>query len=214
MLVKEVSKMSGNRKQKPRKRTWAFYTIIVSLIILVLPVAYLGVTGIRSLLERGTPLVGDRYQNDLDPAIKDKDLETLKTALAEYEQVNISLKTSTLRIYVLNDSITESNMNDFLTGVYEKVLGVFDKETYFTTRGVQKQYDLEIHAFNDSEEAYAYGLLVKNANMEEPLFDLLSEPRSQEIVDYFYEVDVETQSPEAEAEGEVSEENVDEAEGE
>ena len=206
--------MSRNRKQKPRKRTWAFYTIIVSLIILILPVAYLGITGIRSLLERGTPLVGDRYQNDLDPAITDKDLETLKSALAEYEQVNVSLKTSTLRVYILSDTVTEATVNDLLSNVYEKVLSVFDKETYFTTRGVQKQYDLEIHAFNDSEDAYAYGLLVKNANMEDPLYDLLSEPRSKEMVDYFYEVDVETQEPEAEVEGEVSEENDTEAEGE
>lgn len=206
--------MSRNRKQKPRKRTWAFYTIIISMIILILPIAYLGVTGIRSLMERGTPLIGDRYQNDLDPVITEDDLETLKTALGELEQVNISLKTSTLRIYVLSDSITEDNVNDRLSEVYEKVLGVLDKETYFTTRGVQKQYDLEIHAFNDSEEAYAYGLLVKNGNMDEPIYDLLSEPRSQEMVDYFYEVDIQTQQETEPVEGEVSDESATDAEGE
>lgn len=189
---------SKKKNNKPKKRTWAFYTIIISLIILAIPVVYLGYTGIASLMSRGEPIVGNRYNNDLDPAITNTDLDNVEKALSDFEDVKVSLKTSTLRVYLLNSSMTKDNLESTVNDAYERITAILSAESYFTAQGVKKQYDLEIHAFNNLEDdAYVYGVYLKNSNMVSPLLDVMSAPKSQDTVDYFYENDAVTQ-PETE----------------
>lgn len=177
--------MKRNRKQK---RSWKSYAIIISLVILAIPTAFLAVTGIKSMIGRGEPQVGSRFKNDLDPKISDKQLEILKETLSDLGEINVSLKTATLRIYVKDESISKENLEEKLKIVYDNTVEILDEEKYFTAKGVQKQYDLEIHGFNDKEdEAYVYGILNKNSKMTNPVYQLFTEPRSEEIVEYFYD---------------------------
>lgn len=185
--------MSRNRKKqtKTKKKTWAFYAILISLIIFAIPLVYLGYTGIVSLMNRGEPIIGTRFNNDLDPVISDDDLKLLETTVVDFEKVAINLNTATLRIYITDSNLTESNLESTLKGVYDQVISVLDVESYFTARGVQKQYDLEIYGDNGlSDDAFVYGLVSKGSNAEVVTYQLLSKPLSSEMVDYFEQNDI------------------------
>ena len=191
-------KTNKTKTKKNRKHSLSFYAIIISLLILAIPATFLAVSGISSLRGRGKPVVGNRFNNDHDPAIKEEDIKTLISQIEGLEYVskaNANLASATLRIYVLDESLTTDSLESKQKEIYELVNGVLDIESYFTKTGAKKQYDLEIHLFNldavneTNEESYVYGLYVKNSNMTEPYTQTLSEPLSQEMVDYFYETE-------------------------
>lgn len=188
--------MSKNLKKK--KSSLASKVIIISLIILAIPTSFVAYTGIKSLMGRGTPVVGNRFSNDQDPKISNKDVQALEEELSASiagPQFKVELASATLRIYALDASITTDTMEGLQKSIYDVVTTRFSEETYFTKSGTQKQYDLEIHTFNEakpsdeSKENFQYGIYVKNSSVEKPYSQVLSQPLSQSTVDYFYELE-------------------------
>lgn len=184
--------MARNRNNKKQKKTLSFYMIIISLIILLIPISLLAVSGIRSLSERGNPVVGDRFKNDHDPKITDADIENLTNQIKQItgiEDARLRLTSSTLRVYVYEPNISTDNLGTMQKEIYNEVDSVLKIEDYFTSNRSQKQYDLEIHIFNQTspDEDYFYALYTKNANMSEATSQVLTTPMSQEMVDFFIE---------------------------
>lgn len=178
------------------KRSISFYLIVLSLIVIAIPVSFLGVTGITSLKGRGTPVIGNRFSNDQDPKISDKQLDDviakIKT-LENVDDVHVNLATGTLRVYVLDKELSKDKLSSTGESIYNMVDSVLSVEDYFTKSGSKKQYDLEIHTFNlekvneENENDYVYGIYVKNANMEKPYSQTLTTPLSEEMVQFFIE---------------------------
>lgn len=185
-----------NPKKEQRRKLIANVAIVISLVILMIPVAFLGVTGIQSMMGRGKPIFGRRFANDHKPEIKDKQLDEIQNlikGIEGIEDVEVNLQSATLRIYALDESLSEDSLRDKQEIIYELVGSVLNVEDYFTSHDGQKQYDLEIHLYNiddvteDNMSDYVYGIYVKNANMQKPYSQILTTPQSQEMVDFFIE---------------------------
>lgn len=194
--------------RNPKKRSKAFYAIVISLLILAIPTSFILYTGITSLMGRGKPIVGKRFANDQDPKITEASLNTVVTSLKSLEgvsNVDYNLQTGTLRIYILNEDANKDSLGKKLKEAFDVVVSELSVETYFTQSGVKKQYDLEIHGFNqlkptdETIESYVYGIYVKNASMTEPYYQTLTTPLSQEMVDFFIEEEEYNSRPKEEA---------------
>lgn len=183
-------------KRTPKYRKWPKYLIIISLLIFLVPLSVLGYSGYKAVTGKGKPIVGSRFNNDLDPMIEDSQIDEVVSLLQNTDgflDVKASLKTAVLRIYILNDATSEELIIKYLNSAYKNITSILDDSLYFTSRGIQKQYDLEIHAYNienvtdENKADYHYGILTKNGNMEKANVQIVSSPMSQEMVDFFYE---------------------------
>jgi hypothetical protein len=107
------------------------------------------------------------------------------------KDVKIELKSATLRVYIEIDTNRDANITANLQNAYDIVTKELKVEDYFSIKGLQKNYDLEIHGYNqvpsEDNKGYIYGVLVKGSNMLEPSTQILTKPQSQDVVDYFYE---------------------------
>lgn len=200
-----------SRNPKKKKKNITVIAIIVSLIILAIPTTFILVTGVKSLMARGNPVIGNRFSNDQNPKIKDKDIKAVESAVKELpgvESLNVNLAAATLRVYVLDSSLTADNLSEKESAIYDGVTSILSVEDYFTQDGIKKQYDLEIHIFNQatvteaSKPSYVYGVYLKNAGMEKPKSQILSTPISQDMVDFFIEEEAYNNQPPVEAEDE------------
>lgn len=210
--------------KKSHKRDWSFYAIIICLIVIAIPASVLGYLSISAAMGKGEPIFGNRFNNDRDPQISEEHITSIHEKVSKLEGVleaKVELKAATVRLYLLVDeSSKEEAVTKLLSDAYATVIDVLDVEIYFSTLGIQKQYDLEIHGFNmstvneDTVGTYVYGLLNKNANMLEPKTQMLTTPQSQEIVDYFYKVEKERDEALNTPESEITESTEGDEEGE
>lgn len=162
--------------------------IIVGLIIIAIPFVILGGILISASLSTGKPINGDRFKNDLDPAITStniKDIETKISSNSKVEEVNVELKTATLRVYVdTTDSLTSEDIEQLSKDVYQDVITVLDVQKYFTQTSDKQMYDLEVHVYNqnkDYDNNFVYAITNKNSAMSEAQTQLVSEARDPEL---------------------------------
>ncbi|AMC92648.1 hypothetical protein AOC36_01145 [Erysipelothrix larvae] len=198
MSKKVNTKSTTKKKSKGKKKDWSYYVLIVSAVIIAIPVLFLGYVALTATRGSGAPVSGNRFENDLNPAIQQSEINTIVsniTALDGVDAAFAELKTATLRIYVLAPDASEETLKTTATNAYAKVTETLDPEVYFTIQDTKKQYDLEIHVYNqkevteESKPDYIYVLYWKSSNMEEPSAQVLTTPLSQEIVDYFRQID-------------------------
>ncbi len=177
-----------NRTVK-RKTNKANIVLIVGLIIIAIPLLIVGWVIISATLDTGTPILGDRYENDLDPAITKSDITNIENSvkgLSGVEKVNVELATATLRVYVdVEDGYTADMATSKASEAFNSVLGVLDLGTYFSQTETKKMYDLEIHVFNldknrDSDD-FVYVIMTKTSGMETASTQLVSEPIDPEL---------------------------------
>ena len=181
-------------KRNRAKRGWQFYTITAALIVALFFGVFIGFQAIRAQLGKGAPVVGNRFDNDLDPKIKQESLDKILTdikAVNGVKDAKINLATATVRVYAEMDVNREKALQANLENLYDLVIEELDVKEYFTIKGMQKQYDLEIHGYNqlpteENKDSYLYAVLVKNSNMDEPEVQVLTKPKSQDVVDFFY----------------------------
>lgn len=199
-----MAKNPVNKKQNKKKHSISFYLIIISLIILAIPMTFLGVTGINSLMNRGKPVIGNRFSNDQNPKIEASDLESLKGSLSTIEgveDVKLNLAAGTLRIYLLNPNLNSDALKQTQQDAYDIIDETLEIDTYFKTEGIKKQYDLEIHVYNqekvteETEADYLYAIYVKNGNMEKPYSQILTKAQSDEMVKFFEEEEAYNSQP-------------------
>ena len=181
-------------KNNQRKLRWQYFIIIPAIIIALSAGLFLGYQAVNASLGKGQPVVGSRFNNDLDPAISQDSItkitEDLK-AMNGVKDAKIVLKSATLRVYIEIDTNRDANITANLQNAYDIVTKELKVEDYFSIKGLQKNYDLEIHGYNqvpsEDNKGYIYGVLVKGSNMLEPSTQILTKPQSQDVVDYFYE---------------------------
>ena len=113
--------------------------------MICIPFVILGSILISASKATGTPVLGNRYENDLNPAITQEQLAAIESKVVsdnQVESVDVKLVTATLRIYVdMQDSLNEEEASALANSVYEAVTSTLDVNTYFTKTGTKKMYD-------------------------------------------------------------------------
>ena len=189
--------------QKPKKQRnsrlkrvhWPLVVLIFGIILLLIPTTLVGKLLYDAFISTGQPIFGSRFDVDLNPAITTEQLDEITGVLSNHSSVDkasVNLKSATLRITVdVNDDQTPEEIQELVEGFYDQILTILDKGLYFTVVGSSKQYDLELHVFNNlnlkDEENYVYVMLNLNSTMEEPLIQLVSDPKNPEYVQELYE---------------------------
>ncbi len=171
------------KKSHRSRRTVAVFWI--SLILVLTPIVILGWILFSSAMDTGTPIFGNRYKGDLDPAITSENLETIDTNVSSIEGVESefhNLASATLRVYVkISDESTNDNAIAMAQQVYTVVSETLDPSVYFTQADGKKMYDLEIHVYNLNEESdrtqdsYVYVIGTKTSSMSNISYQTVSE---------------------------------------
>lgn len=207
VMKKKPVKQISNNNQDPKKtkkkvnrtKDWSFWAIIISLLIILVPAGYMGVTLYRAYAETGRPVIGHRFDNDLVPTIQSDDIQTLETSLDSMEGIEsakVYLTTATIRIYVALPDAVEKNVFNAKASEVEAILqGQFSVEEYFTATDSQLQYDYEIYVHNSLNEEPVLFLLNKTSRMEGAHGQFLSDAVSQEAVDEMWRIQEELDNP-------------------
>ncbi|MDP3304913.1 MAG: hypothetical protein Q8S15_02435 [Erysipelotrichaceae bacterium] len=183
------------KKKTLSKIHWPTVILILSLVLLSVPTVVIGKVLYDAFAATGTPLFGNRYDMDLDPAITEEQLTELKIKISSeelVEGVTATLISASLRISVdVKDDITLEQLTPLATTLYSHVVTVLPVETYFKLNETSKMYDLELHIYNSLElkedESYKYLIFLLNSIMEEPLIQLVSDPKNPEYVKELYD---------------------------
>ena len=139
-------------------------------------------------MQTGTPREGSRFDGDLDPAITDANIESLKTkldALSSVENLEVVLSQGQLRIFIDTvDTLSEEQVDSLLTSAYNAVNSELPISTYFTATESKKMYDLQINIYTSptaseigDDAGRQYKLLHKNSAEETYGIDDLAHPK-------------------------------------
>ena len=168
-MAETEKSVKKNRKKKNSVKGWGPF--ILALVLFILPFAVLGWILLGAAMDTGSPILGDRYANDLDPAITKAQLDTIKDAVKQMsgvESADVELATGTLRVYAdISDDATV--------------------DTAFSQHDNEKMYDLEIHVYNyaDSKDrdsdSFVYVIDTKTSSMDAPAKQTMSEPLNAEL---------------------------------
>ena len=178
------------KDKKPRKKlSRSAIVLITGIVIIAIPCIILAGILISSAINTGTPVFGDRYLGDLDPAISEDDMTAIQEEVMAFEgveAVEVNLPSGQLRVNVdVNDEMSSEDIEALVDTVYETVIARLPIDTYFTSSDTRKMYDLSINVYNftSTDEGLIYYELTKNAMMDEPTTQLVSEPIDPELVD-------------------------------
>ncbi|MGM9940378.1 MAG: hypothetical protein ACI32N_00095 [Bulleidia sp.] len=189
--------MAENKTNRKKKiNTSSHLTAVVfwiCLILIVLPVGVLGWILISSSMDTGTPIFGNRFEGDLDPAITENDMNQVGDAVKGIESVDdsfVTMTSATLRVYAdVADDASEETCNSVADQIYAKVAEILDPSVYFTRNGDMKMYDMEIHVYTLPErteaegENFVYVIDTKTSNMAEPAKQTVSKAKDQAVAD-------------------------------
>lgn len=190
--MSEIKKDTDLNKtvKKKRKLSKPAIFLIVGIIIIVVPCLIFGGILLSSAMNTGTPIFGDRYEGDLDPAITSEDMSKIKgeiEALEGVESVDVVLPSGQLRVNInTDDSLSKDEIKELINSAYEIVKTDLPLETYFTSSDTKKMYDLAINAYNfinAEDDGMIYYELTKNAMSENEIIQLVSEPLNPELVE-------------------------------
>ena len=178
--VKKKRKRSSLRKKEIRTRI----IFVILLLMILIPAGIFGWMLLSAWLDTGSPILGDRYKDDLDPAITKANLDDIERdtkALSGVDKAEVHLATATLRVYAdVNDYATVDSAKNTADSIYRNVTSILDPYTYFSQSGNKKMYDLEIHVFNNTDLAgtaeYIYVIETKTSSMTDPIVQVVSEP--------------------------------------
>lgn len=189
-----TQKKTPVKKRKISKIHWPTVVLILSLVLIAIPTVAIGKVLYDAFAATGTPLFGNRYDLDLNPKITSEQLSELESKISEevlVDDVNITLISASLRVNVdVSDEITLEELTTLATALYSHVAAILPVETYFKMNETSKMYDLELHIFNNLElkddDSYKYLIFLLNSVMEEPLIQLVSDPKNPEFVEELY----------------------------
>ncbi len=189
MAEKKKTGAARKRQTKVKNSTLTGVVFWVCLILILAPIVTMGWILISSLMDTGTPVLGNRYEGDLDPAITEAQMDEVTAALEKlngFDSVKVTMPTATLRVYAdISDTAGEKEASSKADEIYRTVTGILDAKTYFTQHDGKKMYDLEIHVYNHMEEDnpdnFVYLIKTKTSNMTDPASQLVSEPLDAEL---------------------------------
>ena len=187
-----MSEVKTENKLGNKKLSKSALVLIIGLIIIAIPVlVFVGILGV-SAMQTGTPREGSRFNGDLDPAITNSEVNTLKSdieALGTFDSVEVILSEGQLRIYVdTQDSMSESQIDSLITNIYNKVNSNLPISTYFTSTDSKRMYDLVINVYTTAEaseigatSSRVYKVLHKNAAEETYAIEDLAHPKDPDL---------------------------------
>lgn len=195
--VKKTQSSGNNNKKKPKKkkpkrkvnrvRDWSFIAIVVSLLIILIPTAYMGVTLYRAYSDTSRPIIGSRFDNDLSPKVEEEQVTEIQTKLEALDgvgNVTVELTTATFRIYLeLPAESAKETFSGKASEAQSILYEVLNEEEYFTADESKLQYDYEIYAHDALGDETIVYLLNKSSRMESANSQFLSDPVSQDMVD-------------------------------
>lgn len=176
------------QKQNKRKMSKSATMLVIGLLVIFIPCAiYAGIL-ISAALQTGSPILGERFDGDLDPAITKNDISSIETKLSSIdgvEEVKVVLLSGQMRVNVnVDDALTNEQIEVIIDEAYEGVTSVLSIDKYFTSNGGKRMYDLAINVYNlvdPEDDSMVYYILTKNAMMEEKTIQLVSEPLNPDL---------------------------------
>lgn len=186
-MKKNKEKINVNKvKQEPN------WLLRITLAVIIIPLLVIAVMLLTSIDKSGTPVVGNRFDNQLEPEIKDSQLDEIKETLtySNVDNVEVNLKSATLRILIdANDGVDRAQIEALANDAYSKVTNILPISKYFTNKKENdktiKMYDLEIHVYNlipeEGNQGQIYVKKYKNAPSETEGMDWLSECMNKEV---------------------------------
>ena len=200
--IKEIKEIDSAKKKGRKKKqeklgfNWVFF---VCMVIIAIPCGVFLWILLSAMQDTGTPIVGNRFLNDLNPAIQTAQVEQIEQkidGLAGVEKCEVNLIVATLRVTVdVEDTLTAEEVKTLALDVFGIVDTVVPMETYFTFANDQKQYDLEMNIFNNLsyEDEFIMYNVVKNSYMDSYILQDVSTPidaqLAQDLRDYVTERD-------------------------
>ena len=184
-----MTKKVKSKKSTLDKKSKILYSAAV--IVILIPLLLLGYIYLSTKENVGVPTVGSRFDDELDPAITDGQLEEVKQTLTfdQAQLVEVNLKSATLRVTIdLADDASNDQVTSVMDDAYNKVTKILPVETYFTNKEGLKMYDLEISVYNfipenDNTKGWVYKTKLKNAANDQPHVDVLSSPKNKDVAD-------------------------------
>ena len=184
MENKKVVKISNKRK----KLSKGGIVLLVGVIVILIPCLVFGGILLSAALKTGTPVVGSRFDNDLDPSITSSDTKTIESnikALSGVEDCTIELQSAQYRVNVdADDSLTDKEIESLIVDVYNEVNKTLSISTYFTSTDSKKMYDLAINVYNfvdSDDDNMIYYLLTKNSTMDTYSVQCVSSPLDEDL---------------------------------
>ena len=177
---------AGPSKFKPKKRRSSRTALVfwICLILVLAPAVILGWILFSSSMNTHKPVLGNRYEGDLNPAIKSDQISQIKTkteGIEGVQSVDIEMATATLRVYAdITDDATSDTATATADSIYKAVSEVLNPTVYFTKTDSEKMYDLEIHVYTKPErtdtegENFVYVIETKTSSMDAPAAQVVS----------------------------------------
>lgn len=170
-------------KQKPN------WVLRITILVIAIPTLMIAFVLLTSIEKKGEPVVGDRFENHLDPAIKDSSLKELKNTLVfdNVDAVEVNLISATLRIDIdASDALDAAGIEAIANAAYDKVNQILPIGTYFKNHDGVKMYDLEINVYNlipqeGTQTAQIWCIKHKNVSEAEPGTDWPSNPKNEDV---------------------------------
>lgn len=175
-------------KKEKKKLSKGGIVLIVGLIIIAIPVIVFLTIILSAALKTGKPIVGNRFDGDLNPAITSSQTAQLEKSIEGISGVDdctIVLTSAQYRINVdTSDSLSSEQIEKLTVDIYNAVNSQLPVGTYFTASGSEKMYDLSINVYNfvdANNENMVYYILTKNSKMETYSLQCVSEPVDEEL---------------------------------
>ncbi|MCF0111749.1 MAG: hypothetical protein HUJ58_07600 [Erysipelotrichaceae bacterium] len=191
--------MAKKRKEERLGINWLFW---FALIIVAIPCGLFAYILYTASQNTGTPIVGDRFLGDLDPAITEEALTELRSdirSIEGVEEISVNCIVATLRVNVdVDDTKTREEVSKITEAIYTAIDAKLPVDVYFTATDAKKMYDMELNVYNnlnlESPDFIMYNL-VKNSPMKTYILSDVSTPinaeLAQELRDYVIERDKE-----------------------
>ncbi len=171
--------------KKKKKMSKGGIVLLVGAIIILIPCLIFGGILLSAALETGKPVVGNRFNNDLNPSISSSITSSLKTsikALSGVEDCDIVLTSAQYRVNVDTvDSLSDSEIQNLVVEVYNVVNQQLPISTYFTATDSEKMYDLSINVYNNTSDGNIYYILTKNSKMTAYSIQCVSSPVDEDL---------------------------------
>ena len=174
--------------KKKKKLSKGAIVLIIGIIIITIPViVFLGII-ISAAINTGKPVVGTRFDNDLNPAITSSVTSSLEKSISNLSDVDnctIELRSAQYRVAVdTKDNLSSEEIQELAVEVYNIVNKELPVSTYFTATDSKKMYDLTINLYNfvNGEDVnMIFYILTKNSQMEAYTLQCVSEPLDEDL---------------------------------
>lgn len=182
-----MEKVNTKQKQikKKKKMSKGGIVLLVGIIIILIPCLIFGGILLSAALETGKPVVGNRFNNDLNPSISSSatsNLESSIKALSGVEKCSIELTSAQYRVNVDTvDSLSDLEIQELVVEVYNLVNKELPVSTYFTATDSKKMYDLAINVYNNTNDGNIYYILTKNSKMTAYSIQCVSSPVDEDL---------------------------------